>query len=116
MDEGNSDGGALLTPSGAVALGLDVGDPGSPACPHCGAPVEPLGVTLGGRVAWVAHARCGCGGEEEADRRAAEGARRASEEAVERKLAAAGVPRRFRDARAESAEIARYLAGFPHAD
>ena len=65
------DGVGMLTPEDARELGLGPEAPEPYLCPHCGKPLERLGISVGGRVLWVSHEPCGCPGELEAAEREA---------------------------------------------
>ena len=88
------DGVGMLTPEDARELGLGPEAPEPYLCPHCGKPLERLGISVGGRVLWVSHEPCGCPGELEAAER--EAALKASQDEEERwaRIAKAGVKRR----------------------
>ena len=92
------DGADMLTPEDARELGLGPEAPEPYLCPHCGKPLERLGISVGGRVLWVSHEPCGCPGELEAAER--EAALKASQDEEERRarIAKAGVKRRYYDA------------------
>ena len=53
----------FITPGEAEERGLNAPKAGSAECPWCGRVLEPRGVMLNGRVAWVAYEPCGCDGE-----------------------------------------------------
>lgn len=92
------DGPVMLTPADARELGLKPEAPEPFPCPHCGKPLERLGVSVGGRVLWVSHEPCGCPGEIEAAEE--EAALKASQDEEDRRarIEIAGVKRRYYDA------------------
>ena len=96
------EGSAFLTPESAREKGLDFPEPPEYACPHCGRKLEPRGVALNGRIAWISHEPCGCEGELRAAEaeKAAEAASRLREEQVRRVnlLREAGITRRYENA------------------
>lgn len=102
----------LITPAEAEALGLNGPERGDAECPWCGRALEPRGIVLKGRVAWVSCESCGCEGEAlaEEEARAREAARLAREE--REKLVRAGVKRRYLDARIDAAEARTYVESF----
>ena len=53
----------LITPEKAKEQGLNSPKSEGTDCPFCGRILEPRGVMLNGRVAWVAYEPCGCDGE-----------------------------------------------------
>lgn len=91
---------ALVTPEEAIARGLVREAPPPVRCAHCGRPLQPLGVIAFGRVAWVSHEPCACVGA--ARERAGEEERLREEEAAgrQRRIERAGIPTRFRRAKA----------------
>ena len=106
---------AFLTPEKARELGLAFDDPKPMRCRWCGKELTPLGAEFLGRVRWVTAEFCGCEGERIEQERIEREERRSKEAEVARKLAAAGVARRFAGARTSIPEVARLLAEFdPH--
>lgn len=108
--------GMFLGPREAAEMGLETDGAPEHSCEHCGKRLEPLGVVLNGRVAWVGRRECGCEGEVEAARieedkvRAREHAER--EMAQERRLRSAGITKRYASAEVSSAQCANYLREF----
>lgn len=106
----------FLTPDSAREGGFDFPEPPECTCPHCGRELEPRGIALNGRVAWISHGPCGCDGEvgaAEAERAAAE-ARRIREDELKRAnlLKEAGVTRRYENAEVFDPQCAHYLRDF----
>ena len=62
----------FITPEEAKERGLNAPKSGNAECPWCGRMLEPRGVMLNGRVAWVAYEPCGCDGEAAAAKEAEE--------------------------------------------
>lgn len=98
---------AFLTPEKARELGLAFDEPKPMRCRWCGKELTPLGSEFPERVRWVTAEPCGCEGE-----RIEREERRSKEAEAARKLAAAGVARRFAGARTSIPEVARFLAEF----
>ena len=103
---------AFLTPEKARKLGLAFDEPEPVRCRWCGRPLTPLGAELLGHVRWVTTEPCGCEGERAEQERIEREGRKTREEKVARKVAAAGVARRFSGARTSIPEVARFLADF----
>ena len=110
------EGSAFLTPESAREKGLDFPEPPEYACPHCGRKLEPRGVALNGRIAWISHEPCGCEGELRAAEaeKAAEAASRLRDEQVRRVnlLREAGITRRYENAEVFDPRCAQYLRDF----
>lgn len=102
----------FITPAGAVESGLNAPKGDSSRCEWCGRELEPRGIMLNGRVAWVSSEPCGCEGEEraaaEAERRAL-AARECEEKA---KFMRAGVKRRYLGAKVDTPEARAYVERF----
>lgn len=93
-------------------MGLAFEEPTPTRCRWCGKPLTPLGTELLGQVRWLTSEPCGCEGEI-AERERAERAQRAEREKdVADKVAAAGVARKFANARTSIPEIGDFLLGF----
>ena len=103
---------AFLTPERARELGLAFDEPKPMRCRWCGKELTPLGTEFPGRVRWVTAEPCGCEGERAEQERIELEKRRAKEAEVARKVAAAGIARRFAGARTSIPEVARFLAEF----
>lgn len=103
---------AFFTPREARERGLEFEEPAPIACRWCGKPLTPLGTELLGQVRWLMSEPCGCD-EEKAERERVERMQRAEQERnVAEKVAAAGVARKFANARTSIPEIGDFLAGF----
>ena len=102
----------LMTPEEAAKRGLNAPKDGKVECEWCGRELEPRGIMLNGRVAWVSCESCGCEGE----LRAAEEAAAREEAAIERERRArfmrAGVKKRYLDAKVDTAETQMYVERF----
>lgn len=109
----------LLSVEAAIEAGLPFDEPQRRTCPHCDRPLEPMGISLNGRVAWVAARECACDGAraQRRDRELAQERQRASMAAAEaeRRMDAAGIPRRFRAAEVDDRRILGYIAAFGEA-
>lgn len=107
---------AFLTPADAKRLGYDASDAPKRSCPHCSRELDPLAIPFNGRLSWVGTSKCGCPGEAEAARLAAERAeaeRRAERErAHDAMLRSVGIARRYAKAEVDNAQCIRYLQGF----
>ena len=81
-------------------------------CPFCGRILEPRGVIMNGRVAWVAYEPCGCEGEAAAAKE--EEAREAEAKERERraKLIRSGVKKRYLEATVDATEAQQYMERF----
>ena len=103
---------AFFTPREARERGLEFEEPAPIACRWCGKPLTPLGTELLGQVRWLMSEPCGCD-EEKAERERVERMQRAEQERnVAEKVTAAGVARKFANARTSIPEIGDFLAGF----
>ena len=103
---------AFFTPREARERGLEFEEPAPIACRWCGKPLTPLGTELLGQVRWLMSEPCGCD-EEKAERERVERMQRAEQERnVAEKVTAAGVARKFVNARTSIPEIGDFLAGF----
>lgn len=104
-------GNTLVTLRDVKDMGLFFDEPDSVICPWCGRELEALGVVLYGQVRWISHRRCGCEGEACREREEHDEARRKTEEAMARRVAASGVKDRFKDACTSIPAIVSYLDG-----
>ena len=103
---------AFFTPQEAREMGLAFEEPTPARCRWCGKPLTPLGTELLGQVRWLTSEPCGCEGEI-AERERAERAQRAEREKNGAdKVAAAGVARKFANARTSIPEIGDFLFEF----
>lgn len=103
---------AFFTPQEAREMGLEFEEPAPIACRWCGKPLTSLGAELLGQVRWLMSEPCGCEGEL-AERERAERTQRAEQErSVADKVTAAGVTRRFANARTSIPEIGNFLFEF----
>jgi DNA replication protein DnaC/primosomal protein DnaI len=102
----------LITPDDAVERGMNGPKDEGAECPWCGRVLEPRGVILNGRVAWVAYESCGCEGEAKAARE--EEAREAEAKERERrsKLIRSGVKKRYLEATVDTTEAQQYMERF----
>lgn len=58
----------FITPAEARERGLNGPKNGDLECPWCRRRLEPRGIMLNGRIAWVTSEPCGCDGEKRAAR------------------------------------------------
>jgi len=102
----------LITPEMAKEQGLNSPKSEGTDCPFCGRILEPRGVIMNGRVAWVAYEPCGCEGEAAAAKE--EEAREAEAKERERraKLIRSGVKKRYLEATVDITEAQRYMERF----
>ncbi len=105
-------GSGLVTLDEALAQGLSPSEPPLRECPHCHAPLVPLGALVCGRFHWLSWRRCGCPGEtaDELTRVAREAGE--SDEEETRRALCAGVPRILSDAVATDLRCVAYARGF----
>lgn len=107
MDE---DGG-MITVAQAVENGWEH-EPYGETCPHCGKPLESLGMLFNGKVLWVGSKPCGCSGELRSRAEAEASARRTAETERRKAYARAGIGKRYMDAKVDRPECAQYLSSF----
>ena len=102
----------LITPEMAKEQGLNSPKSEGTDCPFCGRILEPRGVIMNGRVAWVAYEPCGCEGEAAAAKE--EEAREAEAKERERraKLIRSGVKKRYLEATVDTTEAQQYMERF----
>ena len=93
-------------------MGLRFDEPEPVLCHWCGRPLVPLGTDFMGQVHWVINEPCSCEGAKAERDRIEREKRREEEREVARRIAAAGVSRRFVNARTSIPEIGDFLAGF----
>lgn len=102
----------MITPDEARRAGLDFEEPRRFECEFCGRELEPLGAVLLGKVMWVSHKPCGCDGERAAALEAERMEKAAAEEAMARRIASAGIKKRFRSAQTTIPAATSYLVAF----
>ena len=102
----------FITPEMAKEQGLNSPKSEGTDCPFCGRILEPRGVMLNGRVAWVAFEPCGCEGEANAAKEAEAYEQQLREREEKVKLMRAGVKKRYLDARVDTEEAQRYMERF----
>lgn len=102
----------LITPEEAKERGLNEPKADDAECPWCGRHLEPRGVILNGRVAWVSCEPCGCEGEEKAAKEAQTRELEAKRREQKAKLVRAGVKKRYLDAKVNTAETQLYVERF----
>lgn len=105
----------FITPDEAVVLGYikQSAIPEKATCPYCGRRLSRLGLIFKNRINWVAHEPCGCSGELEAERRKALHQEQEREAERERRLARAGIQRRYWGATAiMEPKSAQFLSGY----
>jgi DNA replication protein DnaC/primosomal protein DnaI len=102
----------FITPEMAKEQGLNSPKSEGTDCPFCGRILEPRGVMLNGRVAWVAFEPCGCEGEASAVKEAEAYELKMREREEKVKLMRAGVKKRYLDARVDTEEAQRYMERF----
>lgn len=109
---GNGAHDGMITPDEAREAGLSFEEPRAYTCEFCGRELEPLGAVLLGKVMWVSHEPCGCDGEradaEERERRE----RAEAEAAMAKRVASAGIKKRFRNAQTTIPAATSYLVAF----
>lgn len=103
---------SFITPDEAKERGLNAPRGGSAECPWCGRALEPRGVRLNGRVAWVAYEPCGCEGEEAAAKEEEARESEARERERKAKLIRSGVKRRYLEATVDEAKAQLYVERF----
>lgn len=102
----------FITPNDARERGLNGPKSDGAECPWCGRTLEPRGVMLNGRVAWVAYEPCGCEGEAAAAREEEMRENEARERERKIKLIRSGVKKRYLDATVDTAEAQMYVKRF----
>ena len=102
----------FITPEEAKERGLNAPKSGNAECPWCGRMLEPRGVMLNGRVAWVAYEPCGCDGEATAAKEAEAREREARERERKVKLIRSGVKKRYLEATVDEVKAQQYMERF----
>ena len=102
----------LITPEMAKEQGLNSPKSEGTDCPFCGRILEPRGVIMNGRVAWVAYEPCGCEGEAAAAKEAEAREREARERERKVKLIRSGVKKRYLEATVDEVKAQRYMERF----
>ena len=102
----------FITPGEAEERGLNAPKAGSAECPWCGRVLEPRGVMLNGRVAWVAYEPCGCDGEAAAAKEEEARENEARERERKAKLIRSGVKKRYLGATVDEVEAQLYMERF----
>lgn len=102
----------FITPGEAEERGLNAPKAGSAECPWCGHVLEPRGVMLNGRVAWVAYEPCGCDGEAAAAKEEEARENEARERERKAKLIRSGVKKRYLGATVDEVEAQLYMERF----
>ena len=102
----------LITPEMAKEQGLNSPKSEGTDCPFCGRILEPRGVMLNGRVAWVACEPCGCDGEAAAAKEAEAREREARERERKVKLIRSGVKKRYLEATVDEVKAQQYMERF----
>ncbi len=106
----------LMTREAALEAGIPFDVPSLVVCPWCGKELEPLGAAFGGKVRWFTHSRCGCEGEIAYEEKGRAEERRRDQEMMARRVASAGIKRRYRDAQTSIPEVINYLNAFGKAE
>lgn len=102
----------LITPEMAKEQGLNSPKSEGTDCPFCGRILEPRGVIMNGRVAWVAYEPCGCEGEAAAAKEAEAREREARERERKVKLIRSGVKKRYLEATVDEVKAQQYMERF----
>ncbi len=102
----------FVTPGEAKDRGLNAPKGGNTECPWCGRVLEPRGVMLNGRVAWVAYEPCGCDGEAAAAKEEEARENEARERERKAKLIRSGVKKRYLEATVDEVEAQLYVERF----
>lgn len=102
----------LITPEMAKEQGLNSPKSEGTDCPFCGRVLEPRGVIMNGRVAWVAYEPCGCEGEAAAAKEAEAREREARERERKVKLIRSGVKKRYLEATVDEVKAQQYMERF----
>ena len=102
----------LITPEKAKEQGLNSPKSEGTDCPFCGRVLEPRGVIMNGRVAWVAYEPCGCEGEAAAAKEEEARDREARERERKVKLIRSGVKKRYLEATVDEVKAQQYMERF----
>lgn len=102
----------FITPSEAKERGLNGPKGDCVECPWCGRELEPRGILLNGRVAWVTSEPCGCEGEERAAKESEAREVQMREREHRARLMRAGLKKRYLDAKVDSVETQLYVERF----
>lgn len=112
MPDEHDSGIGFITPSEARERGLNGPKGGGVECPWCGRKLEPRGIMLNGRVAWVTSEPCGCEGEERAAKESEAREVQMREREYRARLMRAGLKKRYLDAKVDSVETQLYVERF----
>lgn len=112
MPDEHEDECCFITPDEARERGLNGPKYGAVECPWCGRELEPRGIMLNGRVAWVTSESCGCDGEIRAARESEAREVELREREHKARLMRAGVKKRYLDAKVNSLETQLYVERF----
>lgn len=102
----------FISPDEARERGLNGPKGGEYECPWCGRSLEPRGIMLNGRIAWVTCEPCGCDGEARAAKEAETREVETKERERKAKLVRAGVKKRYLDAKVDTVETQLYVERF----
>lgn len=102
----------FISPDEARERGLNGPKGGEYECPWCGRSLEPRGIMLNGRIAWVTCEPCGCDGEARAAKEAETREAETKERERKAKLVRAGVKKRYLDAKVDTVETQLYVERF----
>ena len=102
----------FITPEMAKEQGLNSPKSEGTDCPFCGRILEPRGVMLNGRVAWVAFEPCGCEGEANAVKEAEAYELKMRERERKVKLIRSGVKKRYLEATVDEVKAQQYMERF----
>ena len=102
----------FITPGEARERGLNGPKDDGMECPWCGRKLEPRGIMLNGRVAWVTSEPCGCEGEAAAAKEEEAREAEAKEREHRARLMRAGLKKRYLDAKVDSVETQLYVERF----
>lgn len=112
MPDEHDGGSGFITPGEARERGLNDPKDDGVECPWCGRKLEPRGIMLNGRVAWVTSEPCGCEGEERAAKESEAREVQMREREDRARLMRAGLKKRYLDAKVDSVETQLYVERF----
>ncbi len=112
MPDEHDDERYFITPGEAKERGLNGPKDGGVECPWCGRELEPRGIMLNGRIAWVTSEPCGCEGEVRAAEESEAREVQMREREHKARLMRAGLKKRYLDAKVDSVETQLYVERF----
>ena len=103
----------LFTYEEAIGRGIECSAPEKNLCPHCGTPLEALGIVgFRGSVHWISRVPCNCAGAVEARKKEESESIRREEERIHRGLISCGIKKRFLDAQINRPALAEFINSF----